>query len=254
MSKVLFSLRRLCVLRNGFDTGTGTYNVNNTSHDGDKIVAIDGPAGAGKSTVSRRVAAMLGFAFLDTGAMYRAATWRALKHGVALDDAEAVTASTRAMRLELAERNAGLRVYADGEDVTDAIRSPEVTRNIFRLDQVPGVRRRLVELQREFGCRRPTVAEGRDIGTVVFPNARCKIYLDASLECRARRRALEMEERGVPVDFPALIEEIRERDEKTMNRADSPLRRAADAVLVDTTDMNLEQVVDTLTSLARERL
>ena len=109
-------------------------------------------------------------------------------------------------------------------------------------------------MQRQFGCRRPTVAEGRDIGTVVFPAARCKIYLDASLECRATRRALEMEARGVPVDFQALLEEIKDRDEKSMTRSDSPLRRAEDAILVDTTNMDQEQVVTRLVALARERL
>ncbi len=228
--------------------------MNTNSHDGDQIVAIDGPAGAGKSSVSRRVATALGFAFLDTGAMYRAATWRALRNGVALDAPEALTDSTCAMCLELTETDDGLRVVVDGEDVTDAIRTPEVTRAIYRLDQIPGVRRRLVELQREFGCRRPTVAEGRDIGTVVFPNARCKVYLDASLACRAGRRARELEARGIPVDLDALMEEIRDRDEKSMTRADSPLRRADDAALVDTTGMSLEEVVTRLVALARERL
>jgi len=217
-------------------------------------VAIDGPAGAGKSSVSRRVAMALDFAFLDTGAMYRAATWRALKLGMDLNNPDVLTQCTREMRLEMEETASGLRVYVDGEDVTEAIRMPEVTRNIYRLDQVSGVRRCLVELQREFGCRRPTVAEGRDIGTVVFPAARCKIYLDASLECRAKRRALEMEARGIPVDFPALLEEIKERDEKSMTRADSPLRCAEDAILVDTTDMDPEQVLTRLVAFARARL
>ncbi|MCK5861648.1 MAG: (d)CMP kinase, partial [Candidatus Hydrogenedentes bacterium] len=213
--------------------------MNKSSHTGDKIVAIDGPAGAGKSSVSRAVAQALDFAFLDTGAMYRAATWRALQHAGILDGTpDVLTQSTCGMRLEMKETGSGLRVYVDGEEVTEAIRTPEVTRNIYKLDQVSGVRRCLVELQREFGCRRPTVAEGRDIGTVVFPAARCKIYLDASLSCRAKRRALEMEARGDVVDFQALLEEIRERDQKSMTRADSPLRRAEDALLIDTTAMD----------------
>ena len=228
--------------------------VKNCSHTGEKIVAIDGPAGAGKSSVSRRVATSLDFAFLDTGAMYRAATWRALHLGLDLDNEATLIESTQDMRLEMEEFDDGTRVSVDDRDVTAAIRTPEVTRNIYRLDQIPGVRRRLVELQREFGCRRPTVAEGRDIGTVVFPTARCKIYLDASLECRTKRRALEMEAKGMPVNFDELLEEIRDRDEKSMNRADSPLRRADDAILVDTTEMDTEQVVATLVSLARERL
>mgnify|MGYP000873572079 CR=1 FL=1 len=219
-----------------------------------QIVAIDGPAGAGKSTVARRVAERLGFAFLDTGAMYRAATWRALARGVDLHDPEALEASTRDMRLEMDETPSGQRVTVDGEDVTAAIRTPEVTRLIYRLDQIPGVRRILVDHQRRFGERGPTVAEGRDIGTVVFPAARCKIFLDASLDCRTRRRAAELAAKGMPADFEQLREEIRERDEKSRTRADSPLRRADDAVLVDSTDLTADQVVDALVALARERL
>ena len=228
--------------------------MNSNSHDGTLIVAIDGPAGAGKSSVSRQVARELGFAFLDTGAMYRAATWRAMSRNINLDDPEAVTQSTHAMQLEMNDDAEGTRVFVDGEEVTDAIRRPEVTRNIYKLDQVSGVRRCLVSLQRQVGCRRPTVAEGRDIGTVVFPEARCKIYLDASIACRARRRARELEARGVAVDLDALMEEIRDRDEKSMNRADSPLRRAEDAVLVDTTALDFEQVVACLVEIARTRL
>ncbi|HOC71764.1 MAG TPA: (d)CMP kinase, partial [Candidatus Hydrogenedentes bacterium] len=205
-----------------------------------RIVAIDGPAGAGKSTVARRVAERLGFAFLDTGAMYRAATWRALARGVDLHDPEALEASTRDMRLEMDETPSGQRVTVDGEDVTAAIRTPEVTRLIYRLDQIPGVRRILVDHQRRFGERGPTVAEGRDIGTVVFPAAKCKIYLDASLDCRTRRRAAELAAKGLPVDFDQLREEIRDRDEKSRTRADSPLRRADDAVLVDSTDLTAD--------------
>ncbi len=223
-------------------------------HTGTQIVAIDGPAGAGKSSVSRQVARELGFAFLDTGAMYRAATWRALHHQAPLDDPEALVASTCAMELELREEPEGLRVLVDGQDVTLEIRSPEVTSQIYRLDQIPGVRRRLVALQREFGSKQPTVAEGRDIGTVVFPEARCKIYLDASLECRAKRRALELEARGLPADIEQVCREIAERDAQNMNRAVSPLRRAEDAVLVDTTEMTPEQVVARLVQLAKERL
>lgn len=219
-----------------------------------RIVAIDGPAGAGKSTVARRVAERLGFAFLDTGAMYRAATWRALARGVDLDAPDALEASTRDMRLEMDETPQGQRVTVDGEDVTAAIRTPEVTRLIYKLDQIPGVRRILVEHQRRFGERGPTVAEGRDIGTVVFPKAQCKIYLDASLDCRARRRAAELASKGVSVDFDQLRGEIRDRDEKSRTRADSPLRQADDAVLLDTTDLTADEVVEAIVSLAGARL
>jgi len=218
------------------------------------IIAIDGPAGAGKSTVARRVADRLGYAFLDTGAMYRAATWRALARGVDMDNPVATAESTRAMRLELNERENGLQVVADGRDVTDAIRSPEVTRVIYKLDENPEVREHLVALQREFAARRPTVAEGRDMGTVVFPEARCKIFLDASLEERTHRRAAELRAKGVTVDMDALREEVRVRDEKTRTRAVAPLRRAEDATLVDSTDLTVDEVVDRIVRLARSPL
>ncbi len=226
----------------------------NEKHAGTQIVAIDGPAGAGKSSISRRVARELGFAFLDTGAMYRAATWRALHHQVPLDDPAALAASTLEMELELQTGTVGIQVVVDGRDVSREIRSPEVTRHIHLLDQIPEVRERMVELQRQFGCQKPTVAEGRDIGTVVFPEARCKIYLDASLDCRAERRAAELEAQGVTVDRAEVRREIAERDAKNMNRAVSPLRRAEDALLVDTTDMTPDEVTARLVQLARERL
>lgn len=219
-----------------------------------KIVAIDGPAGAGKSSVARRVAAELGFAFLDTGAMYRAATWRALRQGLDLEDRAALIASTRAMELEFGEAGGGPFVRVDGEDVTEAIRTPEVTAEIHRLDQIPEVRAELVRQQQAFGARQPTVAEGRDMGTVVFPEAGCKIYLDASIEERTRRRAAELTARGVSVDVEALREAIRERDERAMSREVAPLRPAADAVRLDTSAMTLDEVATAIAGLARERL
>lgn len=217
-----------------------------------EIIAIDGPAGAGKSSTARRVAAQLGFAFLDTGAMYRAATWRALHIGADLDDSDVMVASTRAMQLQISEQDGRQQVFVDGQDVTQAIRSPEVTRCIYKLDENPEVRAHLVDLQRAFGAQQPTVAEGRDMGTVVFPNARCKIYLEASLDERTRRRAAELQASGREVDLAALCEEIRIRDEKTMTRAVSPLRRADDAVSVDTTGMTIEQAVEKIVTIARQ--
>ncbi len=219
-----------------------------------QIVAIDGPAGAGKSTVARRVAETLGFAFLDTGAMYRAATWWAMHRGIDLSDGNALADATRAMPLELIETAQGLQVLVDGHDISADIRTPEVTREIWRLDQNPEVRAHLVELQRRFGARRPTVAEGRDMGTVVFPVARCKIFLDASLDERTRRRMKELEDKGMAVDFETLRAEIHERDEKTRTRAVAPLRRADDAELVDTTGLGIDQVVDAIVTLARRKL
>jgi cytidylate kinase len=216
-----------------------------------EVVAIDGPAGAGKSTAARRLATLLGFAFLDTGAMYRAATWRALDRGVNLDDRAALALSTQQMDLRMDESGGKQTVLVDGRDVTDAIRSPEVTRKIHRLDSIPEVRARLVELQRHVAARRPIVAEGRDMGTVVFPRAKCKFYLDASLDERARRRYEELRTKGIEVDFQALREEIESRDIRAMTRAISPLRPAPDAVRIDTTRITLDQVVEQMAALAR---
>ncbi|MCC6490281.1 MAG: (d)CMP kinase [Candidatus Hydrogenedentes bacterium] len=215
------------------------------------IVAIDGPAGAGKSTIARRVAEALGFAFLDTGAMYRAATWWAMHEGINLDDPAALEKATSEMDLDLQEDGGITRVCVKGHDVSDAIRTPEVTRNIHKLDRSPGVRALLVELQRATGSRGPTVAEGRDIGTVVFPKAKCKVYLDASIEERARRRAEEFTRKGLAVDIAEVRADIRTRDEKDMTRAVAPLRRADDAHVIDTTHMTPQEAVDAIVALAR---
>ncbi|HIJ65125.1 MAG TPA: (d)CMP kinase [Candidatus Hydrogenedentes bacterium] len=219
------------------------------------IIAIDGPAGAGKSSAAKRVAQLLGMAYLDTGAMYRAATWYAIESGVNLDAPDALVASTKAMNYEVfGGDGADQRIFVDGRDVTDAIRKPEVTRNIYKLDQNPSVRDRLVALQREFGAKRPTVAEGRDIGTVVFPKAKCKIYLDASLDERARRRAVQLQAAGIPVDMAALANEINERDRRDRTRQTAPLRCPDDAVVLDTTHMRFDQVVQRIAELARGAL
>ena len=216
-----------------------------------EVVAIDGPAGAGKSTAARRLAKLLGFAFLDTGAMYRAATWRALEQGVDLNDQAALTRSTRQMDLHMDESDGKQAILVDGHDVTEAIRSREVTREIHRLDSIADVRAHLVELQRRQAAIRPTVAEGRDMGTVVFPNAKCKIYLEASLDERARRRFEELRSKGIEVDFQSLRDEIEVRDRKAMTRAASPLRPAGDAARIDTTHLTLDQVVEKMAALAR---
>ena len=216
-----------------------------------EIVAIDGPVGAGKSSVGRCVADKLDFAYLDTGAMYRAATWWAIHRGVNLDDPDALTAATCEMPLDMTEQNGKLQVKVGGEDITDAIRTPEITRQIFKLDHVPGVRAHLVTLQRAFCARRPTVADGRDMGTVVFPKARWKIYLDASVDERVRRRAAQLAEKGVQVDMAELKQEVLERDQKNMTRAISPLRKAEDARLVDTTNLSFDDAVNTIVNIVR---
>jgi cytidylate kinase len=217
----------------------------------DTIVAIDGPAGSGKSTIARRVAKALGYRFLDTGAMYRAATWRALRDGIDLDDRNALIKSTRAMDLSLLSDGESLKVSVDGEDVTVEIRAESLTSTIRVLDGIPEVRARLVELQRAIGAMGPTVAEGRDMGTVVFPQARCKVFLDASLEARTTRRAEQLREQGVAVDEDALRTAIHARDESDRNRDASPLRAAEDALVLDTTSMTLEEVEAVILEQAR---
>jgi cytidylate kinase len=219
-----------------------------------QVVAIDGPAGAGKSTVARRTARALGFQFLDTGAMYRAATWRALRDGVDFADRDGLVRSTSGMNLQLHDEPAGYRVLVDGEDVSEAIRTPEVTRVIFHLDQIPAVREVLVDLQRTIGAKRPTVAEGRDMGTVVFPAARCKVFLVASIAARAERRAKDLAAKGIAVDLHEVAREIGERDRHTETRETAPLRRADDAVEVDTTAMTIDGVVETIVTMAKASL
>jgi len=219
-----------------------------------QIVAIDGPAGAGKSTTAKNVARLLGFAFLDTGAMYRAATWWALDQGVNLDDPEALASNTARMTLQIDETDAGQVVRVNGVDVSEAIRTPAITNLIYKLDQNSSVRAQLVALQRRFGEQQPTVAEGRDIGTVVFPKAKCKIFLDASLDARTDRRARQLQEKGAPVDLEKLRADLHERDEQSRNRADSPLRQADDAVLLDTTALTFDEAVGEIVALARKVL
>lgn len=222
--------------------------------DATQIVAIDGPAGAGKSTTAKHVARILGFAFLDTGAMYRSATWWALDQGVDLDDPEALAANTAKMTLTIDETEQGQVVRVNGVDVSEAIRTPAITNLIYKLDQNSSVRAQLVALQRRFGEQQPTVAEGRDIGTVVFPKARCKIFLDASLDARTDRRARQLQEKGGAVDREKLRQDLHERDEQSRNRADSPLKQAEDAILLDTTALTFEEAVNEIVALARKVL
>lgn len=216
------------------------------------IVAIDGPAGAGKSTVARMVARRLNYAFLDTGAMYRAATWWALHNGVDLHDPEALIAATKSMHYKVRVEDGDQRIFVGEHDVTHAIRSQEVTREIHRLDQIPEVRAQLVALQRKMAAPQPTVAEGRDMGTVVFPTAKCKVFLEASIDERTRRRADELEQKGHTVDREQLRQAIARRDEQNRTRAVAPLRPAEDAVIIDTTHMTLDEVVDKIVNLSEQ--
>ena len=212
------------------------------------IVAIDGPAGAGKSTIARTVAERLGYVYVDTGAMYRSVAWKSLQEDVPLSDADGISALARSMTIRFA-RNDGQRVYADDTDVTEAIRAPQVTQLSSPVSAISGVRRRLVEMQREMGANGGVVMEGRDIGTVVFPDAEVKVFLSASPEERARRRHRELAEKGIPASLEDLTAQMRERDIRDSTREDSPLKQAQDATLIDTDGMTINEVVDAVIEL-----
>jgi len=208
------------------------------------VIAIDGPAGAGKSTVARSLADKLGFTYLDSGAMYRCVALAGLRRGVDLDDAEAMDELARSISISLG----GARVELDGEDVTGQIREPEVTEASSRISVHPGVREAMVDRQRELIAAGRYVAEGRDIGTVVSPDSPLKVFLTASAEERARRRAAQTGE-----DANAVLAAQRERDQRDETREHSALRVAADAVEIDTTGLGQDEVVARLASLARDR-
>jgi cytidylate kinase len=211
------------------------------------IIAIDGPAGAGKSTAAQRLAARLGYRFLDTGAMYRAATLLALRRGLDPSDERAIADLARDMELVLEVDGDRQRVLVQGEDVTDQIRGPDVTTAVSTVAALPAVRREMVRFQRTFAEHGGVVAEGRDIGTVVFPDADLKFYLDADPRVRAERRA---KERG-DSDVAHVQAEIGRRDEQDAGRVASPLLAADDAVRVDATALTIDEVVDQLESAVR---
>jgi CMP/dCMP kinase len=212
------------------------------------VVAIDGPAGSGKSTVSKRIARMLGLLYIDTGAMYRALTLKAMRLKMDLEDTEALTELARSTKIDLADQGGALKVYLDGEDVSAPIRTPELTNNVKFIARVPGVRHEMVTLQRAIGERKGAVLEGRDIGTVVFPDARYKFYLDADVEERAKRRHKELVESNQSVRLEDIKKDVVVRDESDMKREVGALKKAADAVLVDTTELTIDEVVAKLLS------
>ena len=219
------------------------------------IIAIDGPVGSGKSTLARRVAEMMGYVYIDTGAMYRAVALKALRREIGIDpqNAEALEALARDTRIDLRAQDGGQRVFLDGEDVTGATRTPEVAQAASKVAVIPGVRHVLVAEQRRAGQQGGVVMEGRDIGSVVFPDAQLKIFLTASPEVRAERRWREHREKGEAIDLARTLGEIRERDRRDQERASSPLVRAADAVVVDSTAMEAEEVARLVVMLARDQ-
>jgi cytidylate kinase len=213
------------------------------------VVAIDGPAGAGKSTIARKVAARLGFTYIDTGAMYRAVALWALRQKVAWDDMHRMEQLALAAEIELSPG----RIFLNHEDVTDAIRTPDVSNGASKVAVIPGVRRAMVAKQREMGERASVVMEGRDIGTVVFPAADVKIYLDADPGERVRRRLRDVRAQGDAITEKQLALEMQERDRRDSTRSDAPLAQAPDAIYLDTTPLTLEQVEEAILKIVRER-
>lgn len=223
-------------------------------------IAIDGPAGSGKSTVARRVAALLGYLYLDSGAMYRAVALKALERKIPLEHEAQLEALARGTHIELKaptpeQEAAGLknRVFLDGREVTEEIRTADVAQAASRLATIAGVREVLVAEQRRSGEGGGVVMEGRDIGTVVFPHAELKIFLEASAETRAQRRWKEHQEKGDNMTLLEVLQEVRERDKRDRERKVSPLVRAKDAVLVDNTAMGIEETARLIVFLAEER-
>ncbi len=214
------------------------------------VVAIDGPAGAGKSTIAQRLAHRLGFTYIDTGAMYRAVALWALRQNVDPGDMHRLEQLALAAEIELSPG----RIKLNGEDVTDAIRSPEVSSGASKVAVIPGVRRAMVAKQRAIGERTSIVMEGRDIGTVVFPDADVKIYLDAQPQERVRRRLLEFQAKGEPVSEAALAEQMKERDRRDSTRADAPLSQAPDAIYLDSTSLNIDEVEEAILKIVRARV
>lgn len=202
------------------------------------VIAIDGPAGSGKSTVSRRLAQLMGICYLDTGAMYRAITFSILENGIPLSDIDRLRQMVRNLQLSISDG----RIFVNGKDVSERIRSSEVTSHVSFISSLDFVREKMVELQRKIGKNRKIVVEGRDIGTVVFPDAQYKFFLDATVEERARRRLCEESNRDTCVSSKEVMDQIKKRDAYDSTRELSPLRKASDALYIDSTHMSIDEV------------
>ncbi|WP_209343106.1 (d)CMP kinase [Flavonifractor sp. AGMB03687] len=220
-----------------------------------RSIAIDGPSGAGKSTLARALAKALGYLYVDTGAIYRTVGLQACRTGVDPEDRDGVVALLPGLDIRLGYGEDGVqRMFLNGEDVSQAIRQHEISRYASGVSALPEVRAFLLDRQRQLAAEHDVVMDGRDIGTVVLPQADVKIFLTAAPEARARRRWLELQQRGDETDYETVLRDVIDRDEKDTNRATAPLRQAEDAVLADTTQLDLEQSLDLLISIAKERL
>ncbi len=216
------------------------------------VIAIDGPAASGKSTTSKLTAKRLGYLHVDTGAMYRAMTLKIIESGVDVSDTVRITEIARKTAIRLEDYDDELKIFLDGRDVTKNIRSQAVTKNVSAVSALKDVREVMVREQRQMGKNGGIVLEGRDIGTVVFPDADVKIFMVADVEERARRRAKELEKQGTQIPFEQLVNEIIERDQKDSQRDISPLRKADDAHILDTSNLTIEEQVDFIVTIAKE--
>src|SRR5579863_3006528 len=215
------------------------------------VITIDGPAAAGKSSAAKLLAHRLGYLYLDSGALYRAIAWKVIREGVDPTDRSRLGELCRKIDLAVRQGEKGVRVFVDGAEVTAQLRCPEVTRVSSLISATREVRDRLLMLQREIGTQNGVVIEGRDTGTVVFPHAEVKFYLDAVLSTRGERRFSEMQAKGIPVNYEATVQEIETRDQKDMTRPIAPLKKASDAIVIDSTQMDLSQVVDQMFSVVQ---
>ena len=217
-------------------------------------IAIDGPAGAGKSTAAKNAAKELGFLYVDTGAMYRTIALYLLRNQVAIEDEDALERALEKISVTMSYENGLQHMFLNGEDVSGLIRTQEVSDMASRSSARPAVRKKLLDLQRDLAAREDVLMDGRDIGTAILPNADLTIFLTASSGERARRRYLELKEKGETASLSEIQKEIEERDYRDTHRETSPLRQAEDAVLLDSSDLNLEEVVERIVSLAKERM
>jgi len=218
-----------------------------------QVIAIDGPSGAGKSTIAKRLARQLGYTYIDTGAMYRAIGWQAKREGIDTADENALARLSAGTEVTIRHDAEGQRVLVNGRDVTDDIRTPEMGMLASAVSKSPAVRARLLTLQRRLGDAGGVVMDGRDIGTVIFPHADAKFFLDASAEERGRRRWQELKEKGMDVDRAAITAEIRARDLQDSSRSIAPLKRAEDAQYVDSSTMTIDGVVEVMLSQIRKK-